>query len=130
MSWEGDQHHKFQCPPRAYLLLHLQQTPSINLLQLTFTITCSNLLCNLPKSVATCSYLLLALPAIVQMNNEIIRSYSAFKILSFAKTKVTKNMLIIEMNQKNNDPKFFHSYKKIKPSVVCKKWYMFKKLNF
>ena len=55
------------------------------------------------------------------MNNGISPSELTFKNLSFVKNKVTKNMIIIEINRENNDPKFFDPYNKIEMSDVCNK---------
>ena len=47
------------------------------------------------------------------MSNEISRSDFAFKIMSFVKNKVTKNMIIIEMNRGSNDPNCFSCVTKL-----------------
>ena len=47
------------------------------------------------------------LPIIVWMNYEITQSNFTFRNLSSVKNKAIKNMMVIEMNRENNNPKFF-----------------------
>jgi len=49
--------------------------------------------------------------------------------LSFVKNKVTKNMIIMEIDIENNDLNFFSSVHQIEQSELCNKLYLFKKLN-